>query len=301
MKDWKLWISSIFLLVLLFFVFAGPHLPFVDQELKQTGLVKTKEGAFILPPIPPRDGFPLGSDHYGVDVLSQIIMGAKETLTIVVLVVFVRYLIAIPLAIGGFYSRLLEVFLQAWQQVFSFMPPIFFVSFFVTLPLIFFSPDRAMLIILVLAVLETGRVAEIIHQHMKETQKRPYIEAGIVAGGSPLGMFKKYYLPVVLPHIIILIINDMGRVLFLLAQLGIVHIYVTHKFVSEESGAYEVVNTSLAWPTMFRTITADIFSYEWIPFSVIGAIAMTIYTFNMFADGLQKFFEKKYRTFRTDL
>ncbi|MDN3020115.1 hypothetical protein PH210_28645 [Paenibacillus sp. BSR1-1] len=105
-------------------------------------------------------------------------------------------------------------------------------------------------------------------------------------------MFKNYYFPVVIPHIIILIINDMGRILFLIAQLGVVHIYVTHKFISNEGPGYDVVNSSLAWPTMFETITADIFSYEWIPFSVIGAIAWTIYTFNMFADGLQKFFEK---------
>jgi peptide/nickel transport system permease protein len=76
---------------------------------------------------------------------------------------------------------------------------------------------------------------------------------------------------------------------------------LTHKFTSIKSGAYEVVNTSLAWPTMFRTITADIFTYEWIPLSVIGAIAVTIYIFNMFADGLQRLFEKKYRTYRNDL
>jgi hypothetical protein len=81
-----------------------------------------------------------------------------------------------------------------------------------------------------------------------------------------------------------------ARVLFLIAQLGVVHIYVTHKFMTVESGAYEVVNTSLAWPMMFSTITKDIFTYEWIPLSVIGAIAVTIFIFNMFADGMQRFF-----------
>ncbi|CAH2716437.1 hypothetical protein BACCIP111895_03624 [Neobacillus rhizosphaerae] len=301
MKNWKLWISSLFLLILLFFVFAGPSLPFVDSDLKETGVIKTEKGSFLLPPFAPREGYPLGSNHKGVDILSLIIMGAKETLTIVVLVIVIRYVLAIPLAIGGFYSKLLEKILQGWQQLFSFMPPIFFVTFFVTLPLIFFSKDRGLWVILILAVLETGRVAEIILQNMKETKKRPYIEAGIVAGGTPFRMFKNYYMPVVIPHLIILIINDLGRVLFLLAQLGIVHVYVTHKFITNEWGAYEVVNTSLAWPTMFSTITADIFTYQWIPFSVIAAIAVTIYSFNMFADGLQKFFELKYRTSRADL
>jgi peptide/nickel transport system permease protein len=299
--NWKLWISSVFLLGLLFVIFIGPSLPFVDSELKETGVIKTEEGKFYLPPIPPIKGFLLGSNHNGVDILSLIIMGAKETLSVVVTVVLIRYVLAIPLAIGGFYSKLVGKLLQGWQQLFSFMPPIFFVSFFVTLPFVFFSTERGFRVILILAVLETGRVAEIILQHMKETKQRPYIEAGIAAGGSPFRMFKNYYFPAIVPHIIILIINDLGRVLFLLAQLGVVHIYVTHKFVTVESGAYEVVNTSLAWPTMFSTITADIFTYEWIPFSVIGAIAVTIFIFNMFADGLQKFFENKYRTYRADL
>ncbi|WP_423799588.1 ABC transporter permease subunit [Neobacillus sp. SAB-20_R2A] len=301
MKNWKLWISSLFLLLLVFIMFAGPYLPFVDRNLEQTGVVKTEEGKFILPPIPPREGFPLGTDKYGVDILSQIILGAKETLAIVVSVVIIRYILAIPLAIGAFYSRLLEKLLHGWQQLFSFMPPIFFVSFFVTLPFIFFSENRGPWMITVIAILETGRVADVILQHMKETKRRPYIEAGIAAGGSPFSLFQKYYLPVVIPTIIILIINDMGRVLFLIAQLGVVHIYVTHKFVTLEGGSYEVVNTSLAWPTMFRTITTDIFTYQWIPFSVIGAIAITIFSLNLFADGLQKFFENKYRTYRADL
>ncbi|WML59099.1 ABC transporter permease subunit [Neobacillus sp. PS2-9] len=301
MRNYKLWISSIFLLFLLIIVFAGPSLPFVDSKLKQNGAIKTEEGKFYLPPFPPMEGYPLGSNHEGVDILSLLVMGAKETLSIVIMVVLIRYLLAIPLAVGGFYSKWLEKILQAWQQLFSFMPPIFFVSFFVTLPFIFFAPDRGFRVIVILAVLETGRVAEIILQHMKETRRRPYIEAGIAAGGSPFKMFKNYYFPAVIPHIIILIINDMGRVLFLIAQLGVVHIYVTHKFMTVESGAYEVVNTSLAWPTMFSTITKDIFTYEWIPFSVIGAIALTIFIFNMFADGMQRFFERKYRTFRSDL
>lgn len=301
MKNWKLVVSSILLLGLLVIVFAGPKLPFVDSKLEQTAVFKTESGSFILPPIPPRAEFPLGTDKDGYDVLSLIIMGAKETLTIVALVVLIRYVLAIPLAIGAFYSKFLERVLQIWQQLFSFMPPIFFVSFFVVLPFIFFAPDRGFRVIVVLAVLEVGRVAEVMFQHMKETQRRPYIEAGIAAGGSPFKMFKDYYFPVVVPTIIILIINDMGRVLFLLAQLGVVHIYVTHKFVTLESRAYEVVNTSLAWPTMFKTITADIFTYQWVPFSVIGAIAITIFTFNMFADGIQKVFENKYRTHRADL
>lgn len=137
-KNWKLWFSSTFLLLLVILVFAAPHLPFVNPELERTVSIKNADGSFSLPPYPPRKEFPLGSDHDGVGVLDQILLGAKETLTIVLLVVLIRYILAIPLAIGGFYSRFIEKCLQIWQQLFSFMPPIFFVSFFVALPFVFF-------------------------------------------------------------------------------------------------------------------------------------------------------------------
>jgi peptide/nickel transport system permease protein len=301
LKNWKLWISSLFLFVLLIIAFIGPTLPFVDEDLKGTVLIKTEEGKFLLPPFAPMKGYPLGSDHRGVDLLSLIIMGAKETLFILISVVAVRYIIAIPMAIGGFYFRLVESLLRVWQLIFSFMPPIFFMLFFVSLPFVFFSNVRSVWIILFLALIEAGRVAGIVHQHMKETEKRPYIEAGIVAGGSPFMLFKNYYLPVLIPHIIILIINDLGRILFILAQLGVVHVYITHKFDNVNRGLYEVVNTSLAWPTLFEKITIDIFAHEWIPLSAAGVIAITILCLNMIAEGLQTYFENKYKTFRSDL
>lgn len=301
MKNMKFWISSALLLILLVLAFIGPKLPFVDEKMTEHTYIQTETGSFLLPPFKPSAEFPFGTNDRGVDLLSIIIVGAKETLTIVLSIVLIRYLIAVPLAFAAFYSKIVEFILKMWQQFFSFMPPIFFVTFFVTLPIIFFAENRSKWVVLVIAILETGRVAEIILENMKETKKRPYIEGGIVAGTPPFRMFQTYYFPVVIPHIIILIINDIGRVLFLLAQLGIVHVYVTHRFVSGGGGSYYVINDSLTWPTLFQTITRDIYSFRWIPFSAISAIAATIFILNMFADGLQKIFENKYRTFRSNL
>ncbi|WP_043929877.1 ABC transporter permease subunit [Bacillus sp. EB01] len=300
--NWRLWLGAFFLVIVALVAVFGSYFPFVDTELKELGALKTEEGKFVLPPFPPMDGYPLGSNHKGVDILSLIIMGAGETLLIVLAIVVVRYVFAVPLAVAAFYSKFMEVAMHAWQQLFSFMPPIFFVSFFAMLPFIFFSEIRPVWFVLVLALLEGGRVAEIIHEHMKQTEKRPYIEAGIVAGCTPYKMFRNYYLPVVIPNIIVLVINDIGRILFLISQLGIIHIFINHTFISQESRfLYDVVNTSHAWPTLFMTILDDVRIYRWIPFSAIAAIGLTILFLNLFAGGLQRYFENKHRLVRNDL
>ncbi|OCA88364.1 hypothetical protein A8F94_10335 [Bacillus sp. FJAT-27225] len=300
--NWRLWTGAFFLLLVVLVAVFGPYFPFVDTELKPLGVIRTDEGKFVLPPFPPMEGYPLGSDHKGLDILSLIILGAGETLLVVLAVVVARYVFAIPLAVAAFYSTFMEGFMHAWQQLFSFMPPIFFVSFFSGLPIIFFSEIRPVWIVLVLALIEGGRVAEIIHEHMRQTEKRPYIEAGIVSGCSPFKMFRNYYLPVVIPNIIVLVINDIGRVLFLISQLGIIHIFINHTFIVQENGfLYDVVNTSLAWPTLFMTILDDVRIYRWIPFSAIAAIGLTILFLNLFAGGLQRYFENKHRLVRNDL
>ncbi|WP_059172052.1 ABC transporter permease subunit [Bacillus sp. FJAT-27445] len=301
-KNWRLWTGAFFLALLLLIAVGGPHLPFVDSELKEIGALRTDEGKIILVPFPPMEGYPLGSTHKGVDILSLLIMGAGETLKIVVSVVALRYIFAIPLAVAGFYLKFMEGVMNGWQQLFSFMPPIFFVSFFSGLPFIFFSSLRPIWMILVLALLETGRVAEIIYTHLRDTEKRPYIEAGIVSGCSPLTLFRNYYLPVVIPNIIVMVVNDIGRVLFLLSQLGIIFIFISQKFMMNEWGAaYEVVNTSPSWPMIFESILKDVRIYKWIPFAGIGAIGLTLLFLNLFAGGLQRYFEGKHRMARFDL
>ncbi|RDU37667.1 hypothetical protein DRW41_07440 [Neobacillus piezotolerans] len=301
-KNWRLWTGALFLVLLGVIAVAGPHLPFVDTELKEIGAIRTDEGKFILVPFPPMEGYPLGSTHKGVDILSLLIMGTGETLKIVLSVVALRYVLAVPLAVAGFYSKFMEGVMNGWQQLFSFMPPIFFVSFFSGLPFIFFSEWRPVYMILILALLETGRAAEIIHTHLRDTEKRPYIEAGIVSGCSPYTLFRNYYLPVVIPNIIVMVINDIGRTLFLLAQLGIVFIFISQKFMMNEWGtAYEVVNTSPTWPMIFTSILDDVRIYKWIPFAGIGAIGLTLLFINLFAGGLQRYFESRHRTARYDL
>lgn len=291
--------SLIFGLIILSFLvvitFIAPYLPFVDTSLKDTVMRQKEGGGFELPPFAPSADFPIGSDHNGVDLLSRLLLGTKETLLTILAIVLIRYLIAIPLAMASFYSRFFHRILIVWNRLFSFMPPIFFVILIIGTPFILFSDNRYLWILIVLAMIEVGRVADIFYQGMVEISKRTYVEAGIVAGSSPLTMLKNYYWPPLRPSFIVQFFSDLGRTLFLIGQLGIIEIFLSVEFVSQLSGGYKTLNTSNVWPTYFVDITQHIWSHPWLPITGTLAIGLTIFAFSMTSNGLQQYFDKKYK------
>lgn len=275
--------------------FIAPYLPFVDTSLKETVMRQKEGGGFELPPFAPSKDHPIGSDANGVDLLSRVLLGTKETLLTILAIVLIRYIIAVPLAMASFYSRFFRRVLILWNRLFSFMPPIFFVILILGTPFIVFSGNRYLWILLVLAVIEVGRVADIFYQGMVDISKKPYVEAGIVSGSSPLTMLKKYYWPPLRPFFIVQFFSDLGRTLFLIGQLGIVGIFLSVEFISQLDGAYQAMNTSNVWPTYFVNITNHIWSHPWLPITGTVAIGITIFAFSMTSSGLQKYFDKKYK------
>lgn len=295
-KNYSLIFGLIFLFFIFMIIFLGQYFPFVDKELTRTSMIKTDEGIMI-PPFPPMKGYILGSDNNGVDVLSRLVIGAKETFLIVLTIVIIRYLIAIPLGVFSFYNKFIRYILTGVNQMFSFMPPIFFIALFIGIPVIVFSESRPIWMIVIIAFVEVGRVADSIFQNLEEISKKSFVEAGITTGCTKTTLFRKYYWPPLLPQILIHFTNDIGRVLFIIAQLGLVGIYITHEFVSQLGGSYLALNTSNAWPTMFSTLLHDIFGARWIPFATVGFIGFSLFTINLLVSGMKTYFDKKYRLY----
>lgn len=296
-KNWSLRIGGVIFLVIIIIAFLAPYFPFVDVSLKKHAILTDGNGKIMSPPFPPSSQFLIGSDQNGVDLLSRLLIGTKETMIIIFGIAILRYALAIPLSIGAFYYRTAKFFLASWNQLFSYLPPIFFVAIIVGLPFIFFSSFHALWIGIVIALIEVGRVAEIFLKKIEDTSQKPFIESGIASGCTRYRLFKNYLWPELLPHVLTNFFVDLGRVLFLIAQLGVVGIYISHEFISGEvANAYKAVNTSHAWPLFLLNITYDIWSNKWIPFAAISAITITLFSIHLIADGLQKHFQQKYRS-----
>jgi peptide/nickel transport system permease protein len=287
-KHFVFCLGSLMLSSLLFITFIGPYLPFIDSSIKETqyiwiGKVPTA------PPYPPSKDYIFGSDRLGRDMASLLVMGAKETLLYVVLITLIRYLLAIPLAflahkkIWG--ARAVLHFLNGY---FSYIPSIIIFVLIATLPPLLTLHSRSFLLMVILAFIETGRVAAMLKDEFDHVSSQYFIQGGIAIGASSFRMLRIYYLPFLYDKILISIITDMGKVMFLLGQVGFIGIFLSQKLLQVDAGIFKLINNSIAWPDFFDNAFNDIRGRIWIVFYPALAITYTIFTFNIFAQGLQK-------------
>lgn len=294
MKNIQLVIGLVFLAIFLVFAVFGPHLPFVDHELKEETM-QMSGTKIIIPPYPPTKEHLLGSDDKGRDLLSLLIMGTKETLLFVTLVTVIRYLIAVPLGMAATISKPINAFLSSWNYILSFIPPIFLVALLLGIPFIFFSKYLPFWFVVILSSIEVGRLATIVKNDTKYVSNQLFVKAAISTGCTRVKLFTRHIFPHLKSQLITSFVNDMARVLFLLSQLAVVHLFMDRKFTSELDGSYSAENISLAYPMYLRMVSSDVWSSYWVPLSAVLFISVMIITFLLIADGLKKYFKMKYR------
>ncbi|MFD2043459.1 peptide ABC transporter permease [Ornithinibacillus salinisoli] len=285
---------GLLLLIFLFFMaFFGQYLPFIDEDLEKIDFVMT-EGSLSVAPFEPSKEHLLGTDREGRDMLSLIVMGAKETLLIVILVTLIRYLLAIPLSYLAHKKFLgANVFLKGLNQFFSYVPTIIMVVLLATLPPFLFSDTRPYLLILIIAFVEVGRAAEMIKVDLDEIASKEFIQSGLAVGANSFTLLKSYYLPFLYGKVSVYFISDISKVMFLLGQLGLIGIFISQDLIQVEIGVFEMRNDSISWPMLLMNSTLDIRGPIWIPFWSAFAMTLTIFTFNLIAHGIQNLPKKK--------
>ncbi|QOR66827.1 ABC transporter permease subunit [Cytobacillus suaedae] len=281
------------LTLIILIAFIGPYTPFIDSELKEKKYEFLEDDTIIVPPYPPSKEYLLGSDSRGVDLLSRLVMGARETMIIIFSIVIIRMLLGVILGFGAAYSRLIQAFLTIWNQLFSYIPPIFLIAMIIGIPFFLVSPNRPFWFIFILAILEVGRVGDTIHKLVVSITQTNYYEAGIVVGNSPLGLSKKYLLPNLSPQLVTIVVNELGRVLFLIAQLGVIGIFINVVFEPGEFGGFKIVNGSESWPNLLDNIQRDIYSHQIVPFSGILVISLTVLSFYVVGNGIIRKLSKR--------
>ncbi|MFE8702830.1 ABC transporter permease subunit [Cytobacillus sp. FJAT-54145] len=248
----------------------------------------------VVPPLPPSGDYWLGTDRAGRDLFSLIILGAKETLIIVVLITLVRFILGIPL--GYFAARgnfIFTLFLRILQMLFSFFPILFLIMLVMAVPFLQHHDNRIYWMVLFLAIVELGRIAQIYREEFERVGQLEFVVAGISAGATKLGLFKNYYFPLLKKQTIIQVTNDLGRSLFLFSQLGFVSVFLSQEYIQDHLGNWKFQNTSLNWPVLLSNALNDIRSSVWIPFFVAACIALTILAFNFLGEALRRYFNSK--------
>ncbi|MDX8288755.1 ABC transporter permease subunit [Metabacillus indicus] len=287
-------IAGLFMLAVLVIVaWAGPMIPSVKEGIAQQRMVFNESGTFERAPFPPSLQHLFGTDADGRDLLSLVIMGAKDTLLLIFVISIIRYVAALLLALLSLPEKsLFRAVIYSLNGFAASLPIMFAAILFITMPVFTFSPYRVYWVVLILSLSDVGRVAYVFQQSMKSISHTQYIEAGETIGNSPFGLFSRHYLPNLLPDAVIHFFMDLGKVALLLGQLGILSIFVTQVFVQLNYGYGELQNTSLNWPTLLGMARSDMIRGFWIPFFPALALTYLILTFNFIGEGLRKHFSR---------
>lgn len=293
MKRLTFFIGLTIVSFMLLMAIVGPYLPFIDADLTESLYINHEGGKIEVPPYPPSKDHLLGSDRRGVDLLSRLVVGARETFLVIFGIVLIRFIIGLTLGLGSLYSKFIRGVLSIWYQLFSYVPPVFLVVMIVGIPFFLFSSHRAFWFVLVLALIEVGRVGDMIYKLLKEIAGKPYYEAGIVAGCSPIRLSRRYLFPNMKSQLVTIVVNELGRTLFLIAQLGIVRIFISMAFEEDGNGGYNFINTSDSWALVLSGILKDMWSAKIIPMSAIFLISITVLSFYLVGNGIVRKFNKR--------
>ncbi len=285
----KTLLAGIFMtLIIAVVIVFGPMFPKVDSNLEATVVHRDSEGKLMAPPYPPSADFLLGSDRKGQDLYSKIIIGARETFYILGVIVVLRIFVSILLAVLAFYIKAMRQFMLLLNALFSFIPPIFLILILLAVPAIMFSGMRSIWAILIISLLDVGRLSKVFYDLLVDENQKLYIEAAIASGCSKWKLFKRHYWKVLKGELFIMTSGEAAKVMFLLAQLGVIGVFINQEFMSQLTrGLYQAVNTSLYWPVLLESIRGDIYTYHWIPLSVLGVITFTMIAFYLLGEGLR--------------
>jgi len=283
------------LAIIIIVMYFGAFFPKVDPTLAEVKHRWNENNRLMLPRYAPSDVNILGSDRNGVDNFSKLIIGTKETIYLIVGIALVRYLIGIPLGLLSYRNKgFFHMITSCWNQIFSYLPTFFSAALLLSIPYFLFNSYRMIWVVLILAILEAGRVAYVIQQQSNKLSKELFVEAGHALGLNPLRLAKSCYLPALLPETIVNFCMDVGKVALLIGQLGIIGIFLSQNWVEIGFFTMRITNTSSNWINVLADHRSDIYlsKFAFIFFPAL-AIMYTICTFNILGEGLRKHFNRR--------
>jgi len=251
------------------------------------------------PPHAPNPEAWMGTDGVGRDLWTRLVYGTHTTLKAVILAVFFRFLVAIPVGVSaGMKLPLFSKGLKVFNTLFTAIPGLIFsfivlnIEYIRNLPL-----NQAMpIFVTVLTIVGWPKLARQIEERTEIIMEEDFIEGEIALGKHQGQILKENVLPHLTPSLISWSFLEMGLVLFLLAQLSILGI-----FIGPSQGAmvidgnpqwFTAVNAE--WSNLLARAPVDIRAgHYWLVLFPGLFFFLGITGFNLIGEGLKEEFQKR--------
>ncbi|WP_453992895.1 ABC transporter permease subunit [Bacillus nitroreducens] len=300
MKNWSLWTGLLLLGLMLFISYIGPHLPFIEHTPPEHRMRFYENGEFGRAPFPPSKEDLLGTDREARDILSLIILGAKDTLKIIVLITVIRYIIAIPLAfLASTKKGIAYMVTNGWHSLFGSIPTIFAAILLVEIVPVDELGNGMYWKVLLISLIEIGRVSYIFAHEIYDVSQKEFVKASVTVGSTPFQLSVMHYLPTISQSLVVNFFNDLARVTLLIGQLALFEYFIEHAIeyipgggIFHEEAGYNSKTGIFDWPGLLSAARYEVMRAAWIALSPAVALTLLLLTFQLLSEGFRKMFER---------
>jgi peptide/nickel transport system permease protein len=253
-------------------------------------------------PLSPLEYPPLGTDREGYSMFFRLIIGAKYTIGITLIIAFLRLLISLVFGLiyGNFFikfSRYVSKIIEAFNYV-----PTTLLAYILLAPVIlensvtnqyqYSSSQRIVFEIVILTVIALPTTSLMIGNETNYLLKEEFITSVKLLGGTKLYILKRHVLPHLVPKLWINFAQQIIQVLVLLIHLGLFHLFFggTNVYYGLEGAEYS--SQSGEWAGLIGTsFFNDLSTKPWIALDPLIMFSITLISMQLVLKALKVHFE----------
>jgi peptide/nickel transport system permease protein len=226
---------------------------------------------------PPSWAHPFGTDSYGRDQLSRILWGSRVSLVVGILSVLLAMAAGIPLGmIGGYKGRRIDNLVLRFIDIFMSFP----IVILGLLVLAVMGPGL-MKIVIAIGVALTPRIARLARGSTLSIKSKEYIEAARAVGQNDGKIMMIHVLPNIFGDILVMGTLWVATAIIVEASLSFIGLGVRPPTPS--------------WGAMIRDGLDQLTNAPWLSIFPGLAIFVSVFSFNLIADGLRDISDPKLR------
>ena len=262
----KATIGFFMILLLVLVALFAPVIATYEVDEMNTGPVFSK----------PIAGHPMGTDHYGRDVFSRIIMGTRVSLRVAVFVTLLSVLIGVPLGLmAGYRDNLGSSLIMRTVDVLLCFP---WVMVALCVAALIGGGEKVILISLVIAYVPT--FIRLMQGVVLSVREQEYVGAALVTGESQASIIGRYILP-----------NCTAPL--------IVEATLVMSFVILDEAAISYLGVGIqpptpSWGVMLNEGSVYMWNAPYLSIFPGVAIAYTVLGINLFGDGLRDILDPRF-------
>ena len=226
----------------------------------------------------------LGTDMYGMDMLTRLMYGGRVSLLIGFIVIIIETVIGVIFGgISGYFGGWVDNLIMRIVDIFYCIP---------SMPVIIIlgaamdasrvDPTiRMVYLMLILGFLGWAGIARLVRGQILSLREQEYMAAAEACGLSVSRRIFKHLIPNVVPQLIVTCTMGLGSVIIMEATLSFLGLGVKFPFASWGNIISDVNNTHVL----------NTYWFIWIPAGVL--LLLTVLAFNLVGDGLRDAFDPK--------